>query len=43
VFSLDGQSFLATARLSNMNYTNALSDPDSGAYKEFCISVINEV
>jgi len=43
VFSLDGQSFLATARLSNMNYTNALSDPDSDAYKEFCISVINEV
>ncbi|KAG1970446.1 uromodulin-like 1 [Pimephales promelas] len=26
-----------------MNYTNALSDPDSDAYKEFCISVMNEI
>lgn len=43
VFSLDGQSFLATARLTNMNYTEALSDPNSDAYKEFCRSVINEV
>ncbi|XP_056127525.1 uromodulin-like 1 [Rhinichthys klamathensis goyatoka] len=39
----DGQSLLATARLTNMNYTKALSDPNSDAYKEFCRSVIVEI
>ncbi|XP_077098464.1 uromodulin-like 1 [Siphateles boraxobius] len=39
----DGQVLLATARFTNMNYTKALSDPNSDAYKEFCRSVIDEI
>lgn len=43
VLSLDGQSLLAGVRLTNVEYTEALSDPNSDAYKEFCRNVINEV
>ncbi|XP_026128824.1 uromodulin-like 1 [Carassius auratus] len=39
----DGQSLGATARLKGVNYTEALKDPTSDEYKEFCDSVINEI
>uniref|UniRef100_UPI003D9EAECB uromodulin-like 1 isoform 1 precursor n=1 Tax=Danio rerio TaxID=7955 RepID=UPI003D9EAECB len=38
----DGQLLGATVRLTNVMYTEALSDPNSAAYKEFCDSFINE-
>ncbi|XP_016133722.1 uromodulin-like 1 [Sinocyclocheilus grahami] len=39
----DGQSLGATARLKGRNYTEAMKDPASNEYKEFCDSVINEI
>ncbi|XP_051763823.1 uromodulin-like 1 isoform X1 [Ctenopharyngodon idella] len=39
----DGQLLLAAVRLTNVEYTEALSDPNSAAYKEFCRNVTNEI
>ncbi|XP_067255339.1 uromodulin-like 1 [Chanodichthys erythropterus] len=39
----DGHLLLAAVRLTNVEYTVALSDPYSDAYKEFCRNVTNEI
>ncbi|XP_051540914.1 uromodulin-like 1 [Myxocyprinus asiaticus] len=39
----DGQTLRATARLTNMVFTQNLSDPTSDQYKAFCANVIQEI
>ncbi|TRY99748.1 hypothetical protein DNTS_033613 [Danionella cerebrum] len=43
VICLDGLVLGASVRLTNVNYTESMSDPKSDAYKEFCERFINEL
>lgn len=40
---VDGETIIATARLTSVAYEQYMSDPNSEDYKKFCESVINEV
>ncbi|KAA0704071.1 Uromodulin-like 1 [Triplophysa tibetana] len=43
VTTTDGETIIATARLTSVTYKQYMSDPNSEDYKKFCESVIEEI